>query len=842
MKAKQPKRTPRPYDPAQDWVADSHTETSQRYPNVYHDFAPGAVASHSPQGDQTLAIRTTGGMTLLVHWGAPKVWRIRYAKATPVPQSYALAPDYAPVPTKATIVETDEWLDINTESVTCRIYKADCRVAFLDAATHSVILQESAPHHERATLLDGTNQVMASFEAPKSEVYFGLGDKSWNLNLRGRHFNNWNSDAFGFHKELDPLYRAIPFYYGVREGRAYGVFFHNTWRTHFDFDSHRDQTVRMWAEGGEMDYYFCYGPSLDEVATAYHTLTGKPELPPLWTLGFHQCRWSYYPESRVRQLAQTFRDLEIPCDAIYLDIDYMDGYRCFTWNKDYFPDPKRMIGDLAEQGFQTIVMIDPGIRVDEDYPVYTTGIEQDVFCRRTSGELMRGPVWPPDCVWPDYTRHDVRQWWGQLYRGLYNEQGVAGFWNDMNEPAVFKVHHLTFPDAVMHGNDGHPADHRSAHNIYGQQMSRGTFEGLKALQPTKRPFVLTRATFSGGQRYAAVWTGDNVASWDHLRMANRQCQRLSISGFSLVGTDIGGFVDQPTGELMVRWLQLGVFHPVFRVHSMGNNVDGASEADWDAIKAAESTNRLDQEPWVFGEPYTAQAREAISFRYKLLPYLYSTLYQHTLTGLPVIRSLSFADSTDAKALKREQEFLLGQHLLVSPVMEAGAASHTTYLPQGDWCDYYTGKLHAGGRTHRQRVTPNSIPLYVRAGAVLPNYPVQQHVHEQPIDAAELRAYFGKPTTESQLYRDAGDGYGYQQGDYALHTFTTEGSDAHFAITQTTTGRYTGDLEVFEIKLFNLPARPEQLWIDGEAIQVIDEEAHAYVVVAPADYQRVEVRW
>ncbi|MEZ4986541.1 MAG: glycoside hydrolase family 31 protein [Saprospiraceae bacterium] len=690
--------------------------------------------------------------------------------------------------------------------------------------------------------MGGTDQVRVQFEAPKEEVYYGLmGDKSWDLNLRGKHFQNWNSDAFGFHKELDPLYRTIPFYYGLKGDKAYGVFFHNSWRTHFDFDSRKDQTVTMWAEGGEMDYFFLYGPSLNQVAISYHQLTGKPELPPLWALGFHQCRWSYYPESRVRALAQTFRDLEIPCDAIYLDIDYMDGYRCFTWNCDYFPEPKKLIGDLLEQGFQTIVMIDPGIRVDEDYHVYRDGVARDAFCRRTHGEMMRGPVWPPDCVWPDYTRAEVREWWGQLYRELYNEQGVSGFWNDMNEPAVFKVHHLTFPDAVLHHWEGQPVDHRAAHNIYGQQMSRGTQEGLKALQPDKRPFVLTRASFAGGQRFAAVWTGDNVASWEHLQLANRQCQRLSISGFSLVGTDIGGFVDQPTPQLYVRWLQLGVFHPVFRVHSMGNNVDGASEADAETIKAAEAVNRLDQEPWVFGEPYTSQARRAISFRYELLPYLYTAVHAHVATGLPVLRSLVFEDQTDAKTKLRENEFLFGHHILVSPVVEPDVQSHTTYLPQGSWLDYFTGKLYKGGSTHRRKVNADSIPVYVRAGAVIPNYPVQQHVHEQPLYTVTLRAYFGNSGCESHYYVDKGEGYGYQQGGFRNHRFVTTATADAFTIRQEITGEFMNETETFEIKLFGLPFRPEQLWIDGESIQIIDKEAHCYVVVAPVDFKEVTVR-
>jgi alpha-glucosidase len=405
-----------------------------------------------------------------------------------------------------------------------------------------------------------------------------------------------------------------------------------------------------------MDYFFINGPSLDDVAVRYHELTGITELPPLWAMGFHQCRWSYYPESRVRELAADFREKKIPCDALYLDIDYMDGYRCFTWNKEHFPDPAKMISDLRDDGFHTVVMIDPGIRVDPDYHVYADGMEGDMFCRRPDGTHMIGPVWPPECVWPDYTDPEVRDWWGDLYKELYLEQGVSGFWNDMNEPAVFKVNALTFPEDVRHHYEGYGADHKKAHNIYGMQMTRATWDGLRRLKPEKRPFLLGRASFAGGQRYAALWTGDNVASWEHLAIANRQCLRLAISGYSLVGTDIGGFVDDPTPEMLTRWLQLAVFHPVMRVHSMGNNEDGAAEVEAEAVKEAEKLNRQDQEPWVHGKKHTKLNRSAIKMRYRLLPYLYTVMKRHVEVGTPVLRNMFFYDQKDPYCRKFPDQF------------------------------------------------------------------------------------------------------------------------------------------------------------------------------------------
>lgn len=838
---KKPAASP-PYSPPSQWIKSSASETGYRYPDMYEEIWAEGFQSWSQPAADTIEVISTNGLRLRIQIYGNQLLRIRYTSTQfRANASYALAANAQQPASFDQVTESKEHLLLSTPIIRCEISKEDLCLTFRDRDTQAVILQEAAPYLERSSVLQGKNHVRASFKTHPQEVFYGLGDKSWDLNLRGQYFSNWNSDSFAYGKKTDPLYRAIPFYYGLHADQAYGIFFHNTWRTHFDFDSAKDGLTRMWADGGELDYFFIHGPSLDQVARGYHQLTGLPELPPLWVLGFHQCRWSYYPEARVRDLAREFREQNIPCDAIYLDIDYMDGYRCFTWNKEHFPDPGKMIRDLAEEGFQTVVMIDPGIRVDPDYQVYQSGLKEDAFCRRTSGDHMIGPVWPPVCVWPDYTDERVRHWWGQLYQGLYAEDSVSGFWNDMNEPAVFKIEGSTFPDEVHHQLEGRGGNHREAHNVYGQQMSRATYEGLKRIKPDKRPFVLTRASFAGGQRYAAVWTGDNVASWDHLQIANRQCQRLSISGYSLVGTDIGGFSQQPTAELLVRWIQLGVFHPVFRVHSMGNNIDGAAEADAEMVHEAEVNFRLDQEPWVFGEPYTSQAREAIELRYRLLPYLYTSIYQHIQNGSPVIRSLAFEDQTDPKAQLRENEFLCGPHLLVSPVVKAGIKTQSTYLPAGEWFDYFSGRSYKGQKMVRKAVQADTIPLYVRAGGIIPNYPVQQYTRELEIETVTLRVYYGTQPTESELYMDAGEGYEYQEEQYSLTQFITTGGSNYCKITARQTGQYTPSASVFEIWFYGLPFTAKQVLIDDVPVQIIDFAEKAAIVMAPFDFVSVEIR-
>jgi alpha-glucosidase len=821
-------------EPVKQLIDTKDTITGERYPDIYEIFTPNEVSDIQVVRDNDFLLQSDNGFALQVRVISDHIIRFRYAYEGRFEKdfSYMNDPDWSHQPSQITTQKETDYYSIQTETLDFRISLSDLRLTILDKAKQKMISQDDRPVSVRRTIHRGIDQVIISKVAAEGESYFGLGDKSGDTNLRGQKLQNWNTDSFGYEKDSDPLYRTVPFYYAVLDGLSYGIYFHNTYRSHFDFAKTDEKQVQFMAEGGSIDYYFIYGPSPLQVAQSYTRLTGTPEMPPLWALGFHQCRWSYYPEERVRELANQFREKQIPCDAIYLDIDYMDGYRCFTWNEEYFPDPKQLITDLKKDGFQTVVMIDPGIKVDKDYHVYKEGMEQDVFCYRSSGELMRGPVWPPDCVFPDFSNPEVRAWWGPLYKTLYNEQGVSGFWNDMNEPAVFKVNTATFPDDIVHHHDGHPANHKKVHNVYGLLMSRATFEGLKALQPDKRPFVLTRATASGGQRFASVWTGDNIASWEHLRLANIQCQRLSISGFSFVGTDIGGFNKQPDSELFVRWLQLAVFHPLYRVHSMGNNVDGAAEAEAEAIHEAERTNRMDQEPWSFGEKYTDQARKAIEFRYQLLPYLYTAFRQYIEEGTPVIRTLFMDYPSSDLTISSEEEFMFGPHMLVKPVLEAGVEQVATVFPEGNWYDYWTGEQHEGEQQKTIDVVADRIPVFVKPGSVVPNYPVQQYIGEQSFEEITLRVYYGQAI--SHLYEDAGEGYAYQQGDYRLRAFRTQLGKEQFTLKQEVEGRYEVSYSSFRVQLFGWSEAPTKAEADGKEVHIVARD-HCYELQIEAGF-------
>ncbi|MBE7177440.1 MAG: glycoside hydrolase family 31 protein [Mucilaginibacter polytrichastri] len=689
--------------------------------------------------------------------------------------------------------EDSNYYSVSTGTVICRIKKADFTFAFLDNEER-VVSEDAEPMHWEENVQFGGYYVFGTKENHNEESFFGLGDKASELNLRGKRLQNWNTDAYSYSKHQDPLYRSIPFYISLHDGVAHGIFVDNTFRTHFDFGHENASKTSFWADGGELQYYYIHGPHMMDVVKRYQLLTGPHQMPPMWALGYHQCRWSYYPTKRVKDIGRQFRERKIPCDAIYLDIDYMDGYRCFTWNRKYFPNPKKMIKELADEGFKTVVMIDPGIKVDDNYWVFKEGKEKKYFCRRSDDYFMEGHVWPGRCQFPDFTNPEVREWWGELYSEMV-EMGVAGIWNDMNEPAVFGSG--TFPDDVRHNYDGYRGSHRKAHNVYGMQMVRATNEGLRKLQKNKRPFTITRAGYSGVQRYALVWTGDNVASWEHLQMGCRQLQRLSVSGISFCGTDIGGFSGEPGPELFTRWIQFGVFSPFMRAHSAGD------------------TN--EREPWSFDEPYTSINRKFIELRYKLLPYIYSAFWEHHRYGFPVLRPVVMHEQHNIKNHYREDEYTFGDKILVCPVLHPGVTERNVYLPKGKWYQYWTHELLEGGEEIPVAAPLDSMPIFVKAGSVIPEYPVMQYTGEFDLEEMIFQIYHADYEVNSFYYEDHGDTFAFEQDIYTEKHFVTNGDATSISIKQSEQGMYTPRYETYHLKLIGLPFEPKKAFVDGREI-------------------------
>jgi len=712
--------------------------------------------------------------------------------------SYAITKYASTGYNKLVIEDKETYFEVTTSKLICRISKENLSVSIYDAHDMTLINQDEIGFHWEESYEFGGNIVKMSKVVNERESYFGLGDKPEHLNLKGKRFQNWVTDSYAFGKHTDPIYKAIPFYTGLHHNKAYGIFFDNTFQSFFDFGQERRNVTSFWAQGGEMDYYFIYGPKVQSVVEKYTDLTGKPhQLPPLWALGFHQCKWSYYPEANVKAITNKFRELQIPCDAIYLDIDYMDGFRCFTWNKEYFPDPKRMVKELADDGFKTVAIIDPGIKIDNEYSVFKEALDKDYFCKRADGPYMKGKVWPGECYFPDFTKPEVRDWWSGLFQELIEDVGIQGVWNDMNEPAVMEVPNKTFPDDVRHDYDGNPCSHRKAHNIYGMQMARATYHGLKKFNYPKRPFVITRAAYSGTQRYTSTWTGDNVATWEHLWIANVQAQRMAMSGFSFAGSDIGGFAEQPQGELFTRWIQLGIFHPFCRVHSSGDHGD--------------------QEPWAFDEDVTDIARKFIELRYQLLPYLYTCFWNLVEHGTPILQSLVMYDQEDSQTYYRTDEFIFGKQILVCPILEPNAKGRRMYIPRGTWYNLWTDEQVQGGKEKWVDAEIDSMPIFIKAGAIIPKYPVQQYTDEKNIEEITLDIYYKEGKEVSQVFEDAHDGYDYTKGRYSFRIIKLTGKPNELILQQHKEGTYEAAFKWFKLKIHGLPFQIKEIEIDNVII-------------------------
>ncbi|MDO6597535.1 glycoside hydrolase family 31 protein [Oceanihabitans sp. 2_MG-2023] len=763
----------------------------------------------------TLFFYTENNVILQLKVLRDSVFRFRYTTTGTFENdfSYAITKYASTGYNKLEIEEKEEYYEVSTLKLICRISKENLGVSLYDALDMTLVNQDEIGFHWEESYEFGGNIVKMSKVVNERESYFGLGDKPEHLNLKGKRFQNWVTDSYAFGKETDPIYKAIPFFTGLHHNKAYGIFFDNTFRSYFDFGQERRNVTSFWAQGGEMDYYFIYGPKIQTVVEKYTDLTGKPhQLPPLWALGFHQCKWSYYPEANVKEITNKFRELQIPCDAIYLDIDYMDGFRCFTWNKEYFPDPKRMVKELADDGFKTVAIIDPGIKIDDEYSVFKEALDKDYFCKRADGPYMKGKVWPGECYFPDFTKPEVRDWWSGLFQELIEDVGIQGVWNDMNEPAVMEVPNKTFPDDVRHDYDGNPCSHRKAHNVYGMQMARATYHGLKKFNYPKRPFVITRAAYSGTQRYTSTWTGDNVATWEHLWIANVQAQRMSMSGFSFAGSDIGGFAEQPQGELFTRWIQLGIFHPFCRVHSSGDHGD--------------------QEPWAFDEDVTDIVRKFIELRYQLLPYLYTCFWNLVEHGTPILQSLVMFDQEDTQTHYRTDEFVFGNHILACPILEPNAKGRRMYIPRGNWYNIWTDEIVEGGKEKWVDAEIDSMPIFIKAGAVIPKYPVQQYVGEKNIEELTLDIYYTEGKESSQLFDDAHDGYDYTKGRYSFRTIKLTGKSNELILQQHKEGKYEASYQSFKLNIHGLPFKIEEIEVDNEIIPLnhLHENGTSYMLV------------
>jgi len=679
-------------------------------------------------------------------------------------------------------------------------------------------------------------------QMPGDEHYFGLGDKAGSFDRRNQAYTLWNTDV-GTQESVDPIYKSIPFFLAIHGKLSYGIFLDNTWRSWFDFGKQARDAIAFGAEGGPLDYYFIYGPSPKQVVEGYAYLTGKPPLPPLWALGFQQSRYSYTPESKLREIANRLRADAIPSDVVYLDIDYQYKNRPFTVNPETFPNFPGLVSDLRRQHFHLVNITDLHIAYlpSQGYMPYDTGHAGDHFVKNADGSEFVGVVWPGPAVFPDFTRAQTREWWGGLYQEFVKD-GVAGFWNDMNEPSVFNGPDKTMPLSTVHrieepGFSTRTATHAEIHNVFGMENVRATYDGLLKLRPNERPFVLTRATYAGGQRYGFTWTGDNSATWNHLRLATQMVLNLGVSGISFAGADVGGFNGSPPAALLTRWVEVAAFSPLFRDHS--------------------SKGTLPQELWVHGPEQEAIRRHYVETRYRLLPYIYTLADEASRTGMPLMRPVFlefpeiFAGPSGFDHV--DTEFLLGPSLLVAPPPFAEMLDdYDVSFPSTEWFDFWTGekvaaqppatsiadvvKASEGAKFPEPRkIHPRleTMPVYVRGGSILPMQPLVQNTEETPKGPLELRVYPGSQCSGS-VYLDDGHTFAYQSGEYLRQAFSCQSDDKGMRITfHARQGSYAPWWKFIEVVVYDWPSEHAQAKFSSSTYPLkttYDAKQHALHVV------------
>lgn len=636
----------------------------------------------------------------------------------------------------ASLRESESHFDFASKDLTIRIQKNPFSIVLLNASGE-VLSEDNAGF---GYSMQG-DQIAHYRKLQDGERFLGLGEKTGHLDRRGSGYQNWNTDKFAYGSDTDPLYASIPFFIGVHNGKSYGYYLDNTYQTTFNFGASTNRFSSITAHGGSFDSYYLGGETVKEIISNFTLLTGRMPLPPIWSLGYQQCRYSYYPQREVLRIAEKFREKEIPADVIVLDIHYMDEYKIFSWDGVRFPDPESMINHLKDEGFEVVVICDPGIKVEGGYDAYDSGIEKDIFLKYPDGSPYTGQVWPGWCHFPDFTKAAARDWWKDKLQ-FYSKSGIKGYWNDMNEIATWGN---MLPDNILFDFEGDGGSTLKGRNTYGFQMSRASYESAKELV-NERPFILTRSGFAGVQRYSALWTGDNVSTDDSMMLGVRLVNSLGLSGVAFCGYDIGGFVGNASGDLFARWMQLGAFSPFFRGHTM--------------------INSNSSEPWSFGESVEDISTNFIRLRYKLLPYLYAAFREASETGIPINRSLALDYTHDDRVYNHafEHQYFFGASILVAP-LESNKYVQKVFLPEGDWYELFSGRKYQGNTEIFSECGIERLPVYVKSSSILMLYPNIGKNTSEIGDVLELHLYDGPESTSSTYYEDDGRTFEFTEGGF-----------------------------------------------------------------------------
>jgi len=690
-----------------------------------------------------------------------------------------------PAPVAFEVHENADVITLETSRLKLVIWRAAFGLAAYRTDGSAVFEDASGPDGRSIGYVHLNDSFVLTRRIARHDAIYGLGEKTGRFNRRGRNFILWNTDVLqpevlaqnrlteaevlpGSSTHFDPYYTSIPFFYHSRSdahaASMSGSFIDNGYKANFEFDAH--DSYRIEFHGGQYTEYVFAGPSMRDILEAYTFITGRISLPPIWALGHHQCRWYDYSEADLLRIGRQYRARKIPCDVLWLDIEYMDGYRVFTWNEQKFPDLPSLLGRLEDEQLRVITIVDPGVKFEPGYAVFDQGRAENLFCKTEAGNLYVGQVWPGRTAFPDFSKADARAWWGEL-NARHVASGIAGIWNDMNEPATGQVP----PFQMRFDRDGENHPHERFHNQYGLLMAMATHEGLLTAEPSLRTFILSRAGFSGIQRYAAQWLGDNCAEWSHLALSMPMTAGMGISGQAFIGGDIPGFMSSPSAELAARWTQYGALTPFCRYHS--------------------ERSEPDKYPWSFGPGTEKLVRTALELRYRLLPYIYSAFVTASETGAPVQRPFVFDFQHDRQARETDDAYLFGEALLVAPVTAAGCTARHVYLPPGVWFDFYTGERHAGGQIITAAAPADRIPLFERGGYVIPMY------EQAPMstmgyypEALELRVIVPDEDgdTESMLQEDDGLSHDFAAGAFLRTIFVVSRRGSRVTVSWRTIGQ------------------------------------------------------
>jgi alpha-glucosidase len=642
-----------------------------------------------------LRIRVTGGGT--VFWG--------WDGAGPEP-SYALAGE-PPEPDPRAELEPDK--DGGWRVVSERVTVEVSRNGAVEIRTPGgVVLRRELPPRWWEPVRGGPARWVQRTEVPADARFFGLGGRASGPRLRGGTYRLWNTDPKGtFGPGDDPLYINMPVQLVVADAGTHLAFHDNSWDGRVTLHEgeegagsghDRPGTSEVRMDGGPLRCWVVVGTPA-RVLAGWTQLTGAPALPPAWALGPQHARWGFGSEREVRRIVAGYRDRELPLSAVHLDIDHYDAHQVFTVDREKFPDLPGMAKDLREDGVRLVSIVDPAVKAERGNAVYDSGSAAGAFVRDPRGREVRGVVWPGECVYPDFTDPAVRRWWGELYEERL-AQGFSGVWHDMNEPVSFAPFgDMTLPRSARHALEGRGGDHREAHNVYGLAMAQAGYEGLRRLRPEERPFLFTRSGWAGMQRYGGTWSGDVSTGWPGLRASLSLVLGLGLCGVPYSGPDVGGFDGSPSPELYLRWFQLGAQLPLFRTHA--------------AIDAGR------REPWEFGPEVLAHAKAALDERERLRPYFVTLAHLARLTGAPYVRPLWWSSPEDRVLRDCEDAFLLGDALLVAPVLESGTDRRAVRLPRGRWYDTATGQAYDGPGQVLVDAPLSRIPVLARGGAVIP---------------------------------------------------------------------------------------------------------------------------